>query len=125
MSDPGTPRSGRDPYANGYPTLIVRLIPGVYRYETAPKNLKDQKELIEYSAHRYAASGFSSCMVLGPQDGWFFNPGDQPRHTDQPPPSSHGLMLENGRMVTVENEKANDFVDALMNKWSRTGMEWR
>ena len=117
MSDPGTPRSGRDPHANGYPTLFLRLLTGVYRYEDVPKNLTDEKELIEFGEHRCASSGFSTCMVLGPRDAWYCDPGGSPTHTEKPP--SKGVMLENGRLVRVENESVNAVVNEYMEIWDQ------
>ena len=118
MSDTATSRCGRDPYANGYPTLILRLIPGVYRYESVPTSLKDEKELIEYAAHRTAASGFSTCVVLGPRDAWYCDPNGSPTHKEKSP--SMGVMLENGRLVKVENETVNAVVGERMKSWDKS-----
>jgi len=115
MSDCSVPRSGRDPYANGYPTLLVRLLTGVYRYESAPEDLADEKRLIEYGQHRCESSGFSTCMVLGPEDAWYCDPGGSPTHTGKPP--TKGVMLENGRLVRVGKKRVNAAVTERMFAW--------
>ena len=100
MSDPGTPRCDRDLYENGYPTLVVRMIPGVYNYENVPEKLRENEELIEYATHRSAASGFSTCMVFGPRDAWYCHPDGTHSHSEEPP--SGGVTLKNGKFVGIE-----------------------
>jgi len=85
MSDPVSVRTDREPYCQGYPVLVVRMVPGSYQYREVPGHLVDEEGMIFYALSTASDLGLRACLVLGPRRAWYCEPDGSRQFSDQPP----------------------------------------
>ena len=85
MSDQISIRTDRESYRQGYPVLVVRMVPGAYQHREVPKHLADEEEMISYALAVSSDLGLRACLVLGPQRAWYCEPDGSKSFSDEPP----------------------------------------
>ena len=85
MCDRVSVRNDREPYRQGYPVLVVRMIPGCYQYREVPAHLADEEEMISYALASSSEVGRPMCLVLGPQRSWYCEPNGSKYFSDKLP----------------------------------------
>ena len=78
-------RTDREPYRQGYPVLVVRMVPGAYQYRELPTRLADEEEMISFALAASSDLGLRACLVLGPQRAWYCEPDGSRYFSDKPP----------------------------------------
>jgi len=101
MSDPVSVRTDREPYRQGYPVLVVRMIPGCYQYREVPRNLVEEEEMISHALATSSKLNLRACLVLGPRRAWYCKPDGSRQFSDQPP-SGGSVVGLGGEVVCAD-----------------------
>ena len=91
MSDAVSVRTDREPYRQGYPVLVVRMVPGAFQYREVPRHLTGEEEMISYALATSSDLGLRACLVLGPRQAWYCEP-DGSRYFSEHPPSGGSVV---------------------------------
>ena len=91
MSETALIRTGSEPYRQGYPVLVLRMIPGSYQYREVPEHLAEEEEMLSYAVATSSDLGLRTCLVLGPRRAWYCEP-DGSRYFSEEPPSGGSVV---------------------------------
>lgn len=101
MSDSVSIRTDREPYRQGYPVLVVRMVPGSYQYRDVPNHLTDEEEMISCALSTSSELGLRTCLVLGPQRAWYCET-DGSRSFSKQPPSGGAVVGKDVEFVCAD-----------------------
>jgi len=101
MSETESIRTGSDPYHQGYPVLVVRMVPGSYQYREVPEQLAEEDEMLSHAAATSSELGLQTCLVLGPRRAWYCEP-DGSRYFSEEPPSGGAIVGGNVQFVCAD-----------------------
>ena len=101
MSETESIRTGSDPYRQGYPVMVVRMVPGSYQYREVPGHLVDEEGMISYALSTSSELGLQTCLVLGSRRAWYCEP-DGSRYFSEEPPSGGAIIGGNVQFVCAD-----------------------
>ena len=101
MSDPVSIRTDHEPYRQGYPVLVVRLMAACFQHREVPEHLADEEEMISHALATSAETGLRTCLVLGPRRAWYCEP-DGSRYFSEEPPSGGSVVGRDVKFVCAD-----------------------
>ena len=101
MSETVSIRTGSEPYRQGYPVLVVRMIQGSYQYREVPGHVIEEEEMLSHALATSSELGLTTCLVLGPRRAWYCEP-DGSRYFSDKPPSGGSVVGGNAMFVCAD-----------------------